>query len=234
MRRRASKPRVTASVPAGADVLEAAWVTALLALATTAILLVLAPPLAWWIARTRSKWRAPVEALTALPLVLPPTVMGFYLLIAMARSGPLGGLSDALFGAPLAFTFAGLVLGSMIYSLPFVTGPLTSAFRGTDAQLLEAAASLGTAPMPRFLRLVLPLHRKALVAAGVLGFAHTVGEFGIVLMIGGNIPGETRVLSIALFDRVEMLDYAGAHAIAGGLLAFSLLVLTFTYRWLRP
>ena len=122
----------------------------------------------------------------------------------------------------------------MVYSLPFVTGPLTSAFRGTDAQLLEAAASLGTSPTARFLRLVLPLHKKALVAAGVLGFAHTVGEFGIVLMIGGNIPGETRVLSIALFDRVEMLDYAGAHAIAAGLLVFALLVLTGTYRWLRP
>ena len=221
-------------MPTGADIGEAAWVTALLALVTTAFLLVLSPPLAWWIARTRSKWRAPVEALTALPLVLPPTVMGFYLLIAMARTGPLGALSEAIFGAPLAFTFAGLVIGSMIYSLPFVTGPLASAFRGTDAQLLEAAASLGTSPSVRFLRLVLPLHRRALVAAGVLGFAHTVGEFGIVLMIGGNIPGETRVLSIALFDRVEMLDYAGAHAIAAGLLVFALLVLTVTYRWLRP
>ena len=221
-------------MPAGADIAEAAWVTGLLALATTAILLVLVPPLAWWIARTSSKWRAPVEAVTALPLVLPPTVMGFYLLLAMAPAGPLGAVADAVFGAPLAFTFAGLVIGSMIYSLPFVAGPLTSAFRGTDAQLLEAAASLGTSPRARFVRLVLPLHRRALVAAAVLGFAHTVGEFGIVLMIGGNIPGETRVLSIALFDRVEMLDYAGAHAIAAGLLAFSLVVLTFTYRWLRP
>ena len=125
------------------------------------------------------------------------------------------------------------MIGSIIYSLPFVTGPLVSAFRTTDGHLLEAAACLGVAPVVRFLRLVLPMHRKALVAAGVLGFAHTVGEFGIVLMIGGNIPGETRVLSIALFDRVEMLDYAGAHLIAGSLLVFSLVVLTFTYRWLR-
>ena len=216
-----------------ADILQAAWVTGLLALTTTAILLIASPPLSWWIARTGSKWRAPVEALVALPLVLPPTVLGFYLLLAMAPSGPLGTLADALAGAPLAFTFAGLVIGSIIYSLPFVTGPLASAFRTTDGQVLEAAASLGVAPVGRFLRLVLPMHRKALVAAGVLGFAHTVGEFGIVLMIGGNIPGETRVLSIALFDRVEMLDYAGAHVIAASLLVFSLVVLTFTYRWLR-
>ena len=217
-----------------ADILQAAWVTAALALVTTAILLLLTPPLAWWLARTRSAWRPVVEALTALPLVLPPTVLGFYLLLAMAPSGPLGYLARALFDAPLAFTFAGLVIGSLLYSLPFVAGPLASAFRATDSGLLEAAASLGAAPAVRFLRLVLPLHRRALVAAGVLGFAHTVGEFGIVLMIGGNIPGATRVLSIALFDRVEALDYAGAHAIAGGLMAFSLIVLTATYRWLRP
>ena len=218
----------------GADIGQAAFVTGLLALVTTAILLLVAPPLAWWIARTGSKWRAPVEALTALPLVLPPTVMGFYLLLAMAPAGPLGAVSKAIFGEPLAFTFAGLVIGSMIYSLPFVAGPLASAFRGTDGRLLEAAASLGVSPAVRFLRLVLPLHHKALIAAAVLGFAHTVGEFGIVLMIGGNIPGETRVLSIALFDRVEMLDYEAAHVIAAGLLAFSLLALTCTYRWLRP
>lgn len=216
-----------------ADIVQAAWVTGLLALTTTAILLLASPPLSWWIARTRSKWRAPVEALVALPLVLPPTVLGFYLLLAMAPSGPLGAIAQAVAGAPLAFTFTGLVIGSIIYSLPFVTGPLASAFRTTDGHLLEAAASLGVAPAARFLRLVLPMHRKALVAAGVLGFAHTVGEFGIVLMIGGNIPGETRVLSIALFDRVEMLDYAGAHVIAASLLVFSLVVLTFTYRWLR-
>ena len=218
----------------GADIAQAAWVTGALALVTTAILLVVAPPLAWWIARTRSRWRAPVEALTALPLVLPPTVLGFYLLIAMAPAGPLGAFAEAVFGAPLAFTFSGLVIGSAVYSLPLVTGPLATAFRTTDAGLLEAAASLGAGPTARFLGLVLPLHRKALTAAGVLGFAHTVGEFGIVLMIGGNIPGQTRVLSIALFDRVEMLDYGGAHLIAGGLLVFALAVLTCTYRWLRP
>ena len=217
-----------------ADIAQAAWVTGLLALATTAVLLLLTPPLAWWLARTPSKWRALVEALTALPLVLPPTVLGFYLLLALAPSGPIGALAQAALGAPLAFTFAGLVIGSVIYSLPFVAGPLVTAFRTTDPALLEAAASLGAAPALRFFRLVLPLHGKALVAAGVLGFAHTVGEFGIVLMIGGNIAGETRVLSIALFDRVEMLDYAGAHAIAAGLLVFALVVLTFTYRWLRP
>ena len=218
---------------AAADILQAAWVTGALALVSTLILLVAAPPLAWWIARTRSRWRAPVEALAALPLVLPPTVLGFYLLIFMAKDGPLGALWMAIFGAPLAFTFSGLVIGSAIYSLPLVTGPLATAFRGTDVGVLEAAASLGAGPAARFLRLLLPMHRKALVAAGTLGFAHTVGEFGIVLMIGGNIPGATRVLSIALFDRVEMLDYGAAHLIAAGLLAFSLVVLTFTYRSLR-
>ena len=216
-----------------ADIAQAAWVTAALALVATAILLVAAPPLAWWIARTRSRWRAPVEALTALPLVLPPTVLGFYLLVFMARDGPLGALWAAIFGAPLAFTFSGLVIGSAIYSLPLVTGPLATAFRTTDTGALEAAASLGVGPAGRFLRLLLPMHRKAIVAAGTLGFAHTVGEFGIVLMIGGNIPGATRVLSIALFDRVEMLDYGAAHLIAGGLLAFSLAILVFTYRSLR-
>ena len=215
------------------DIALSAWVTGLLALTTTAVLLVVSPPLAWWIARTRSRWRPLVEAFVALPLVLPPTVLGFYLLLALAPGGPFGAVAQALGGAPLAFTFTGLVIGSIIYSLPFVTGPLSAAYRTTDGQLLEAAASLGASPTTRFVRLVLPLHRKALVAAGVLGFAHTVGEFGIVLMIGGNIPGETRVLSIALFDRVEMLDYAGAHAIAALLLAFAVVVLTFTYRWLR-
>ncbi len=210
-----------------ADIAQAAWVTGLLALATTALLMILSPPLAWWIARTRSAWRAWVEAVTALPLVLPPTVLGFYLLLALAPAGP-------VLGIPLAFTFGGLVIGSVVYSLPFVVGPLASAFRTADTGLLEAAASLGIAPGARFLRLVLPMHGKALLAAAVLGFAHTVGEFGIVLMIGGNIPGETRVLSIALFDRVEMLDYAGAHVIAAGLVVFALAVLTFTYRWLRP
>ena len=221
------------TAPIASDIAQAAWVTGLLALTTTAILLLLSPPLAWWIARTPSKWRPGVEALVALPLVLPPTVLGFYLLLALAPGGPFGTVAQAVIGAPLAFTFAGLVIGSIIYSLPFVTGPLAAAFRTTDTHLLEAAASLGAAPAARFLRLILPLHRRALIAAGVLGFAHTVGEFGIVLMIGGNIPGETRVLSIALFDRVEMLDYAGAHAIAALLLVFSLVVLTFTYRWLR-
>lgn len=216
-----------------ADIAQAAWVTGALALVSTMILLVVAPPLAWWIARTRSRWRAPVEALTALPLVLPPTVLGFYLLVFMAKDGPLSALWTAIFGAPLAFTFSGLVIGSVIYSLPLVTGPLATAFRATDTSVLEAAASLGVGPAARFLRLLLPMHRKALVAAGTLGFAHTVGEFGIVLMIGGNIPGATRVLSIALFDRVEMLDYGAAHLIAGGLLAFSLAILVFTYRSLR-
>ncbi|MCZ6887072.1 MAG: molybdate ABC transporter permease subunit [Gammaproteobacteria bacterium] len=216
-----------------ANILQAAWVTFLLASVTTFILICTTPPLAWWLARTRKKWRAPVEALIALPLVLPPTVLGFYLLILMAPSGPLGAVWNAVLNAPLAFTFAGLVIGSIIYSLPFVAGPLTAAFRTTDAKLLEAAAALGASPIKRFTHLVLPMHRRALAGAAILGFAHTVGEFGIVLMIGGNIPGETRVLSIALFDEVEALNYDAAHIVAGGLVLFALVILSVTYRWVR-
>ena len=188
-----------------ADLLQSLGVTLLLAAATTLILLLIAPPLAWWLARTRHRSRPFLEALVALPLVLPPTVLGFYLLLAMAGDGLLGQLWTTLTGDPLAFTFAGLVIGSVIYSLPFVSQPLTTSFRNTDAVLLDAATLLGSSPVERFFRLVLPLHRRALIAAAVLGFAHTLGEFGIVLMIGGNIPGETRVLSILLFDQVETL-----------------------------
>lgn len=215
------------------DIVSAAIVTAALASATTLTLMLFAPLLSWWIASTSSRWRSIVEAITALPLVLPPTVIGFYLLITLAPSGPIGKITQSLGFAPLAFTFTGLVLGSVVYSLPFVTGPLTSAFRTMDPKLLEAAASLGAGPRQRFVRVVIPMHRRALVAAAILGFAHTVGEFGIVLMIGGNIPGETRVLSIALFDQVEALDYVAAHTTALILTVSALITLTFTYRWLR-
>ena len=214
-------------------VLTALALTAALAMATSLALLLIAPPLAWWLARSRHAASSLAEAVVALPLVLPPTVLGFYLLLAMAEDGWLGGAWRALTGQPLAFTFSGLVIASIIYSLPFVSQPLTASFRNTPPELLDAAAVMGIGPIARFLRLMLPLHWRALAAAGVLGFAHTVGEFGIVLMIGGSIPGQTRVLSILLFDQVESLDYASAHLTAGLLLAFSLAALTLTYGALR-
>jgi molybdate transport system permease protein len=212
------------------DTLLAAAVSLGLATVTTLLLLLLSPPLAWWLARSRSRARSLVEALVALPLVLPPTVIGFYLLLAMAPDGFLGITWHAISGQALAFSFSGLVIGSLVYSLPFVVQPLSASFRTVDPGLLEAAAALGANPRRRFLTLVLPMHRRALLAAGVLGFAHTVGEFGIVLMIGGNIPGETRVLSIALFDQVEALRYADAHATAGLLVTFAVATLILVYR----
>ena len=215
------------------DVLASLLLTAALAGATSVALLILTPPLAWWLARTQRRGASLVEALVALPLVLPPTVLGFYLLLAMTEDAWLGAGWRTLTGQPLAFTFSGLVLASIIYSLPFVAQPLTASFRNTPAELLDAASVMGISPTARFLRFMLPLHRRALVAAGVLGFAHTVGEFGIVLMIGGNIPGETRVLSILLFDQVESLDYASAHLTAAILLVVSLTALTLTYGTLR-
>ena len=201
-----------------------------LATITTILLLLVSPPLAWWLARTRSRARSLVEALVALPLVLPPTVIGFYLLLAMAPDGFLGAGWHAATGQALAFSFSGLVIGSLLYSLPFVVQPLSASFRTVDPGLLEAAAALGADPRRRFLTLILPMHRRALLAAAVLGFAHTVGEFGIVLMIGGNIPGETRVLSIALFDQVEAMRYADAHVTAGLLVAFAIATLVLVYR----
>lgn len=212
------------------DTLLAAAVSLSLATVTTVLLMLLSPPLAWWLARTRSRARSLVEALVALPLVLPPTVIGFYLLLGMAPDGFLGASWHAATGRALAFSFSGLVIGSLVYSLPFVVQPLSASFRTVDPGLLEAAAALGASPRRRFLTLILPMHRRALLAAAVLGFAHTVGEFGIVLMIGGNIPGETRVLSIALFDQVEALRYADAHATAGLLVTFAVATLILVYR----
>ncbi len=209
--------------------LQALWLTLRLAALTTLLLILLGTPLAWWLARTRSRLRGPVEALVALPLVLPPTVLGFYLLLAMGPHGPLGGLS-------LAFTFSGLVLGSMVYSLPFVVQPLRDAFAAIGEQPLEMAACLGATPFDRFRSIVLPLARPGYITAAVLGFAHTLGEFGVVLMIGGNIPGETRVLSIAVYEHVEALDYAHAHTLSAFLLALSfvLLLLIYNRRLRRP
>jgi molybdate transport system permease protein len=217
-----------------AELLSAAAVTVALATITTLLLMAFAPAIAWWLSRSHARARAIVEALVALPLVLPPTVIGFYLLIAMAPTGFLGSPWLALTGRPLAFSFAGLVVGSVIYSLPFAVQPLTAAFRGMDLGLLDAATVLGASPRTRFFRLVLPLNRRALIAAAALCFAHTIGEFGIVLMIGGNIPGQTRVLSIALFDQVESLHYGEAHITAALLLVAAMLLLTFIYMAQRP
>ena len=204
------------------------WITLKLATVTTLVLLMLGTPLAWWLARTQCRLRALVEALVALPLVLPPTVLGFYLLIAFSPQGLIGAPLQSL-GISLAFSFTGLVIGSVIYSLPFVVQPLQNAFAGVPQRTLEAAATLGAGPRDRFVSIVLPLARKGFLAAITLGFAHTVGEFGVVLMIGGNIPGATQVLSIAIYDQVEALQYNTAHLWSALLLGFSFLVLLVMY-----
>jgi molybdate transport system permease protein len=200
-----------------------------LATVTTVILLIVATPLAWWLARTRSRWQAPVSALVALPLVLPPTVLGFYLLVAAGPSGPVGRLTGALGLGLLPFTFAGLVVASVIYSLPFVVQPLQNAFAAVGARQLEAAATLRASPLDAFFSVVLPLARPGYATACVLGFAHTVGEFGVVLMIGGNIPGVTRVASVQIYDHVEALEYAQAHGLAACLVGFSFVSLLLFY-----
>ena len=209
--------------------LTAFWITLQLAALTTVILLIIGTPLAWWLARAEFRGKSLIEAVIALPLVLPPTVLGFYLLVALGPHGPIGGTLKALGGAPLAFTFTGLVIGSVIYSLPFVVQPLQNAFAAIGRRPMEVAATLGASPLDGFVNVALPLARRGFITAAVLGFAHTVGEFGVVLMIGGNIPGETRVLSIAIYDNVEALDYARAHLLAGGLLVFSFLLLLAVY-----
>ena len=211
--------------------LAASWVTLKLAGLTTLILLALGMPLAWWLAHTRSRWRAPVGAVVALPLVLPPTVLGFYLLIGLAPDGPIGQLTNALGLGTLAFTFKGLLLASVLYSLPFVVHPLQAGFAALPPSLLEAAATLRASPLDRFFSVVLPLSRPSLITASLLGFAHTVGEFGVVLMVGGNIEGETRVLSVLLYDQVEGMAYADAHLLAAGLLGFSFALLLLM-QWL--
>jgi molybdate transport system permease protein len=205
------------------------FLTLRLAAVSTALLLAVGTPLAWWLARTRSRARAPVEAAVALPLVLPPTVLGFYLLVALGPHGPLGALWSAAGGGPLVFSFAGLVAGSVLYSLPFVVQPLQASFEGVGRLPLEAAAALGAGPLDRFATVAVPLARRGFLTAATLGFAHTLGEFGVVLMIGGNIPGRTRVLSIAIYDLVESLRYREAHLLSAGLLAFSFLVLLAVY-----
>jgi molybdate transport system permease protein len=209
--------------------LEAVWLTLRLAAVTTLVLLLIGTPLAWWLARTRSWTKGPVGAIVALPIVLPPTVLGFYLLVAMGPAGPVGAATQSLGLGLLPFTFTGLVVGSVFYSLPFVVQPLQAAFEAVGERPLEAAATLRAGPWDRFLTVAVPLARQGFIGASVLGFAHTIGEFGIVLMIGGNIPGATKVLSVALYDHVEALDYGRAHVLAAGMLIFSFAVLLAVY-----
>ncbi len=204
-------------------------ITLRLALISTLILLLLGTPLAWWLARTHWRFKFLLEAVVALPLVLPPTVLGFYLLVTLGPHGPVGGLMETLGGKPLAFTFSGLVIGSVIYSMPFVIQPLQGAFAAIGQRPLEVAATLRASPLDRFFSIAIPLARPGFITAAVLGFAHTVGEFGVVLMIGGNIPGETQVLSIAIYDHVEGMEYVHAHWLSGGLLLMSFLMLIGVY-----
>jgi molybdate transport system permease protein len=206
------------------------WLTLRLALVSTVALLIIATPLAWWLATTRSRLRPLVEAVTALPLVLPPTVLGFYLLVLLSPTSTLGGAWLRLTGTTLTFSFTGLVIASILYSLPFAVQPLHTAFRAVGPGLQEAAALLGAGPADRFRTLVVPLSRQGFLAAAVLSFAHTLGEFGVVLMVGGNIPGETRVIAVEIYTAVETLDYRTAHVLSAGLLVFSLVVLTLVYR----
>lgn len=205
------------------------WLTAVLAAVTTLVLLVIGTPLAWWLAHTRSRAKPIVEALTALPLVLPPTVLGFYLLILMSPNTALGGLWRDATGGTLAFSFTGLVVASVLYSLPFTVQPLQAAFDAVGRAPLEAAATLGASPLDAFLTVASPLALRGYVTAGVLTFAHTVGEFGVVLMVGGNIPGRTKVISIAIYEHVETIDYAAAHALSALMLVFSFAVLLVVF-----
>ena len=204
-----------------------------LASVTTVLLLVLCTPLAWWLAHTSSRWKVPISAVVALPLVLPPTVIGFYLLVTMGPNGPVGQFTQWLGLGRLPFTFAGLVVGSLIYSLPFAVQPLQRAFESLGQRPLEVAATLGASKLDTFFSVVLPLARPGFITAAVLSFAHTVGEFGVVLMIGGNIPGVTRVVSVQIYDHVEALEYAQAHWLAGGMVVFAFVVLVLLH-WLQP
>ena len=209
--------------------LAAVWLTLKLATVVTVILLIVGTPIAWWLARTRSKWKGVIGAVVALPLVLPPTVLGFYLLIALGPHGPVGQLTQSLGWGVLPFTFAGLVVASVFYSMPFVVQPLQQAFEAIGARPLEVAATLRASPWDAFFTVVLPLAKPGFITASILGFAHTVGEFGVVLMIGGNIPERTRVVSVQIYDHVEALEYTQAHWLAGGMVLFSFLVLLALY-----
>lgn len=204
---------------------QAIWLTIQLATLTTVLLLLIATPLAWWLSQTRSRWAAPVGALITLPLVLPPTVLGFYLLVTMGPQGLLGQITQALGWGVLSFTFAGLLVGSIIFSLPFAVQPLQHAFESLGKRPLEVAATLRATPLDAFFTVALPQARSGLFTAAILSFAHTVGEFGVVLMIGGNIPGQTRVVSTQIYGHVEAMEYSQAHALAAGMVLFSFVVL---------
>lgn len=196
---------------------------------TTLCLLIIGTPIAWWLARSRSRWKELVATLVALPLVLPPTVLGFYLLVALGPDGPGGAIAELFGGRSLAFSFEGLVIGSVLYSMPFVVQPIRNAFEALGERPFEVASTLRASPWDAFWSVAIPLARPGFLTGAVLGFAHTVGEFGVVLMIGGNIPGETRVLSVAIYDYVESLQWAQAHLLAGGMLAFSFIVILTMY-----
>ena len=213
--------------------LQAIWLTVRLAGLVTLILLLVGTPIAWWLARTPSRWKGPIGAVVALPLVLPPSVLGFYLLLAMGPSGPVGQLTQALNMAPLPFTFGGLVIASVFYSLPFMVQPLQTAFEAVGDRPMEVAATLRASPLDAFFTVAVPLAAPGFVTASILTFAHTVGEFGVVLLIGGNLPGITRVASVQIYDHVEALEYLQAHRLSAVMLGFSFVVLLALYAW-RP
>lgn len=207
----------------------AIWLTLKLATIVTAVLLLLGTPVAWWLAQTRTRWKSVVGSVVALPLVLPPSVLGFYLLVTMGPNGPVGHLTQALGIGLLPFTFPGLVVGSVFYSMPFVVQPLQNAFEAIGKRPLEVAATLRASPLDTFFSVALPLAKPGFITAATLGFAHTIGEFGIVLMMGGNIPNKTRVVSVQIYDHVEAIEYAQAHWLAGGMLVFSFVALLLLY-----
>jgi molybdate transport system permease protein len=212
-----------------AEDFSAVWLTLQLATIVTALLLFIGTPIAWWLAHTKSRLKGPVGAIVALPLVLPPTVLGFYLLLAMGPYGPIGKLTNALGFGALPFTFQGLVIASVFYSMPFVVQPIQNAFEAIGERPMEVAATLRASPLDAFFTIALPLARPGFVTAAILGFAHTIGEFGVVLMIGGNIPNKTRLVSVQIYDHVQALEYARAHWLAGGMLIFSFFVLLGLY-----
>ncbi len=220
------------SIFSAAD-LSAIWLTCKLATIVTLILLLIGTPVAWWLARTRSWWKGAVGAVVALPIVLPPTVIGFYLLVVMGPNGPLGQLTQSLGIGLLPFTFAGLVVGSVIYSLPFVVQPLQNAFESIPERTLETAATLRASALDAFFSVAMPLAKPGFLTAAVLGFAHTVGEFGVVLMIGGNIPQQTRVVSVQIYDHVEAMEYGHAHWLSAAMVVFAFLVLLALYSFNR-